>query len=137
VADLPFPLGQSKRLPEEHDLGYSRRMRSLKTVSILLLFFFGLSFTLNSFASDFSCTESLEIQSSFSEEHRPSAQESTQTPCGDPCHYGHCHFGHCSFVFSERPLRLAAQDLSNLFYVMDQSMVESPFLEGLRRPPRV
>lgn len=133
-------------LPNWCQLGYSMRVKAMKTfVSVLLLSFFGLSLAADAFASDSmlclgevaaglsaSDTSPSQVLSQESESH-----ESENADCSDPCHYGRCHFGHCSVVFSNSYVRLQVLDLDITVHSLKQSMIEAPFLEGPRRPPRL
>lgn len=122
-------------------------MRHIRTfISVLLLSFFGLSLAADLFASDSRvCLDDLGIQISAAGDssaqalaggNQPNSHDSEKNDCGDPCHYGRCHLGHCSVVFSEAPVRLQALDLTIEAHSLNQSVVEAPFLEGPRRPPR-
>lgn len=56
--------------------------------------------------------------------------------CADPCHVGVSHFGHSAMLLALDSPRFTV-NLGLGFFPSRQSEVIAPFLEGLRRPPRL
>lgn len=114
-----------------------------RSTSFLLFMVFVLSFVAEAFA-----TEDLQItcdeRTVFSSLERPtsvsvskSISKATQkAPCADPCHFGQCHFGHCAFVLIQS-VGLARNDAIDIAHgISPDFILDGPFLDGLRRPPR-
>lgn len=59
-----------------------------------------------------------------------------QKDCFDPCHIGGSHFGHCSIVFKNFESAFALPVQEQVLRVNRELMIEEPFLEGHRRPPK-
>lgn len=55
--------------------------------------------------------------------------------CTDACQMGLCHIGHCSFI-SAAPVLVSDLLLQVENGLSSHSIIESPVLDGLRRPPR-
>ena len=113
-------------------------------ISTLLLALFALNFGAEIFASrdtSFVCTD--QVQSSKNQITHSSittsdeGQKETKTSnCADPCHFGQSHVGHGAFVSGNGVLSLHPIDQIVIHQLRPQSLVDGPFLEGLRRPPR-
>jgi len=116
-------------------------------VSFLLISAFALSLGVEAFATEncsWVCTDevrvtgidqSISIMSDNSREtNNPGSQD--KFPCADPCHFGQCHFGHCGFVPASNQFPLQLRVKSAGHRLLAQTVIEAPFLEGPRRPPR-
>jgi hypothetical protein len=56
--------------------------------------------------------------------------------CPDPCHLGQPHFGHTAFLGSTSSLSYALFNTEVPTFASERSIVDGPFLEGPRRPPK-
>lgn len=125
-------------------------MQQIKAfVSILLIAVFGITLGAEAFASDaLICSDERKIVSEsdssklisaelHSTEKKSAPSQGTGNSCSDPCHFGRCHFGHCSFAFSGSDLHFHVADTIIEATGLRQSIVDAPFLEGPRRPPRL
>ncbi len=56
--------------------------------------------------------------------------------CSDPCHLGQPHLGHASFLCSSTHLTYALFDSGVSAFSFKQNIIDGPFLEGPRRPPK-
>lgn len=65
------------------------------------------------------------------------AGEHSDGECFDPCHAGNCHFGHCSITFRSSSHNHLTLSLDQVSFSKNDEMIEEPFLEGHRRPPKI
>lgn len=56
--------------------------------------------------------------------------------CPDPCHLGQPHFGHSAFLGSIPTVKYFHLEVEAADGFANHSIVDGPFLEGPRRPPK-
>lgn len=71
-----------------------------------------------------------------SADHKDHTEHTEHSDCSDGCHTGPCHFGHCLVVISNAYVSFATiDDLENI-YAFSKSLIEGPYLDGPRQPPK-
>jgi hypothetical protein len=65
------------------------------------------------------------------------AGDHSDNECFDPCHMGRCHFGHCSVTFRSPQIPYLTFESKQVLVSKNDQMIEEPFLEGHRRPPKL
>lgn len=102
----------------------------------------GFSFAAEALRGQKHCHEDQEASlSQFQIEHAEHFEQAhdesnENSECADPCHVGRCHFGHCVVIFQDPALPILSLENDKVRYFELSSLVKSPSLEGLRRPPR-
>jgi hypothetical protein len=122
-------------------------MRYFKISSVFLLIVFSINL-ISEISHSFSGTNdshSLETSSSDYKEDFDGHQDnhsnqasSEHADCQDPCHLGICHLGHCGMVplMDFDGISFFTSKINQVSINFNFFSKDSPFLEGLRRPPR-
>ncbi len=63
-------------------------------------------------------------------------EHAERSDCSDGCHTGPCHFGHCLVVPSNAFVKYATIEKLENLHAISKSLVEGPYLEGPRQPPK-
>ena len=111
-----------------------------KLTSYMLLIVFAFAIVDSVFAAHADTSSLPQSVAQFvSSDHHPMTTEAGQASehCGDPCHVGHCHFGHGAFLKADNQTDYVALTADSSWSPFTESILATPYLEGLRRPPRL
>lgn len=95
----------------------------------------------HSFSGTFD-SHSIETTSSDNKEdfdNHSNQANSEHADCQDPCHLGICHLGHCGMVplMDFDGISFFTSNINQVSINFNFLSKDSPFLDGLRRPPRL